>query len=52
MEVEIITYYKKEYYVIVNETPQYIYTIEDGDLGGKVGEVQGGKKVFYKSSKK
>ena len=52
MEVEVITYYKKEFYVIVNESPQYIYTIEDGDLGEKVGEVKGGKKVFYKSSKK
>jgi len=50
-EVEIITHYKKEYYIIVNEKPQYIYTIEDGDLGEKVGEVQGKKKVFYNSSK-
>ena len=50
-EVEIITHYKKEYYIIVNEKPQYIYTIEDGDLGEKVGEIQGKKKVFYNSSK-
>ena len=50
-EVEIITHYKKEYYIIVNEKPQYIYTIEDGDLGEKVGEIQGKKKIFYNSSK-
>jgi hypothetical protein len=50
-EVEIITHYKKEYYIIVNEKPQYIYTIEGGDLGEKVGEIQGKKKVFYNSSK-
>tara|TARA_B100000405_G_scaffold233550_1_gene167512 strand:- start:198 stop:1010 length:813 start_codon:yes stop_codon:yes gene_type:complete len=51
-EVEIITYYKKEYYLVVNEDPQGIYMIENGGLGNKVGEVKGGKKVFYKSSKK
>ena len=50
-EVEIITHYKKEYYISVNEKPQYIYTIEDGDLGEKVGEVHGKKKVFYNSRK-
>ena len=50
-EVEIITHYKKEYYIIVNEKPQYIYTIEGGDLGEKVGEIQGKKKVLYNSSK-
>ena len=51
-EVEIISYYKKEYYLVVNEIPQGIYIIEDGGLGNKVGEVKGGKKIFYKSSKK
>ena len=51
-EVEIITYYKKEYYLVVNESPQGIYMIENGGLGSKVGEVKSGKKVFYKSSKK
>ena len=51
-EVEIITYYKKEYYLVVNESPQGIYMIENGGLGSKVGEVKNGKKVFYKSSKK
>ena len=50
-EVEIIKYYNKEYYIIVNESPQYIYTIDDGDLGDKVGEIKNSKKVFYKSSK-
>ena len=51
-EVEIITYYKKEYYLVVNEVPQGIYMIENGELGNKVGEVKGGKKILYKSSKK
>lgn len=51
-EVEIITHYKKEYYIIVNENPQYIYSIVDGDLGDKVGEIKEGKKILYKSSKK
>ena len=43
-EVEVITYYKKDYYVIVNENPRYIYMIDnDGELGEKVGEIQGKK---------
>ena len=50
-EVDIITHYKKQYYIIVNEKPQYIYNIEDGGLGDKVGELNGKKKVFYNSSK-
>ena len=50
-EVEILTYYKKDYYVVLNESPQGIYIIEDGGLGNKVGEIQGKKKVFYNSSK-
>ena len=50
-EVDIITHYKKQYYIIVNESPQYIYNIEDGGLGDKVGELIGKKKVFYNSSK-
>ena len=45
-EVDIITHYKKQYYIIVNESPQYIYNIEDGGLGDKVGELIGKKKVF------
>ena len=51
VEIEIITYYKKEYYIITGEEPQYIYMIENGELGDKVGEVNGSKKIFYKSSK-
>ena len=47
MVVEIITHYKKEYYIIEGEDPQYIYAIEDGELGDKVGEMKGKKKVFY-----
>ena len=52
VEIEILTYYKKEYYIITGEEPQYIYMIENGELGDKVGEVNGSKKIFYKSSKK
>ena len=51
VEIEIITYYKKEYYIITGEEPQYIYMIENGELGDKVGEVKGSKKIIYKSSK-
>lgn len=47
LSVEIITHYKKEYYIIEGEDPQYIYAIEDGELGDKVGEIKGKKKVFY-----
>jgi hypothetical protein len=50
--VNIIKHYKKEYYIILNESPQYIYAIEDGELGDKVGELKNNKKVFYNSSKK
>tara|TARA_Y100000389_G_C17451496_1_gene515124 strand:+ start:85 stop:912 length:828 start_codon:yes stop_codon:yes gene_type:complete len=53
IDVEIITHYKKEYYIITGETPQYIYQIDDdGGIGDKIGEVQGKKKVFYDSPKK
>jgi len=48
--VEIITYYKKTYYIIENESPQYIYNIDDDEeLGDKVGVIEKGKKVFYKN---
>ena len=48
LEVEIITHYKKDYYVKTNEKdPQYIYAIDDGDIGDIVGEIKGKKKVFY-----
>ena len=48
LEVEIITHYKKEYYIKSNEkNPQYIYSINDGDIGSIVGELQGKKKIFY-----
>lgn len=47
ISVSVITHYKKEYYTIDGENPQYIYSIEDGDLGEKVGEIQGKKKIFY-----
>jgi hypothetical protein len=50
--VDIIKHYKKEYYIILKESPQYIYAIEDGELGDKVGELKNNKKVFYNSSKK
>ena len=52
IEVEVITHYKKEYFIITGETPQYIYAIDNDDLGDRVGEIQGKKKVFYDSPKK
>ena len=48
LSVLVIKHYKKEYYIIENENPQYIYDIEGGGLGEKVGEIKGKKKVFYK----
>ena len=50
LNVEVITHYKKSYYVIENESPQYIYNIDDDEeLGEKVGLIEKGKKVFYKN---
>ena len=50
LNVEVITLYKKSYYVIENESPQYIYNIDDDEgLGDKVGLIEKGKKVFYKN---
>ena len=52
LEVEIITHYKKEYYIKSNEKdPQYIYAIDDGELGVRVGEIHGKKKIFYQKKK-
>tara|TARA_B110000495_G_C23000218_1_gene590166 strand:- start:1064 stop:1831 length:768 start_codon:yes stop_codon:yes gene_type:complete len=48
LEVSIIKYRRKEYYIIDGETPQYIYAIDDGEMGDKVGVIEGKKKVFYK----
>ena len=50
--VSTITHYKKEYYIIDGEEPiQYIYAIEDGDLGEVKGEMRDGKKHMYKNKK-
>ena len=50
LNVEVITHYKKSYYVIEHEVPQYIYNIDDDEgLGEKVGVIEKGKKVFYKN---
>ena len=46
--VETIKHYGKEYFIIEGEKPQYIYAIEDGDLGDKKGELINGKKKMYK----
>jgi hypothetical protein len=46
--VSTISYYGKEYYIIEGEEPQYIYAIEDGELGDKKGEIKNGKKHMYK----
>tara|TARA_B100000902_G_scaffold397738_1_gene462401 strand:- start:1054 stop:2058 length:1005 start_codon:yes stop_codon:yes gene_type:complete len=50
IEVEMITHYKKQYYIIKGEKEQYIYAINDGGLGDKVGEIKDGKKVMYKKN--
>jgi len=47
ISVTMIKHYRKEYYTIDGEEPQYIYSIDDGDLGDKVGEIKGKKKIFY-----
>ena len=47
ISVTMINHYRKEYYTIDGEVPQYIYSIEDGDLGDKVGEIKDKKKIFY-----
>ena len=48
VEVEVITHYNKQYYIKTNEkSPQYIYAIDDDDIGDKVGEIKGKKKFFY-----
>ena len=46
--VETIKHYGKEYFIIEGEEPQYIYAIEDGELGEKKGEMKDGKKKMYK----
>ena len=46
--VETIKHYGKEYFIIEGENPQYIYAIEDGELGDKKGELINGKKKMYK----
>jgi len=46
--VTTITHYGKDYYIIDGEEPQYIYAIEDGELGDKKGEMRKGKKHMYK----
>ena len=49
-DVETIKYYGKEYFIVEGEKPiQYIYAIEDGELGEKKGEMKGGKKHMYKN---
>ena len=46
--VSTIKHYGKEYYIVDGEDPQYMYAIEDGDLGDKKGVVVNGKKQLYK----
>lgn len=46
--VTTIKHYGKQYYIIDGEDPQYMYAIEDGELGEVKGEVKDGKKTLYK----
>ena len=49
--VSTITHYNKDYYIIDGEEPiQYIYAIEDGELGEKKGVMKNGKKKMYKKN--
>ena len=49
--VTTITHYNKDYYIIDGEEPiQYIYAIEDGELGEKKGVMKNGKKKMYKKN--
>jgi hypothetical protein len=46
--VTTIKHYGKAYYIIDGEKPQYMYAIEDGELGEVKGEINEGKKTLYK----
>lgn len=46
--VTTIKHYGKEYYIVDGEDPQYIYAIEDGELGDVKGVMENGKKKIYK----
>jgi hypothetical protein len=46
--VTTIKHYGKEYYIVDGEDPQYIYAIEDGELGDVKGIMKNGKKQMYK----
>ena len=46
--VTTIKHYGKEYYIVDGEDPQYIYAIEDGELGDVKGVMKNGKKQMYK----
>ena len=46
----IIKHYGKEYYIIEGESPQYIYSINNGELGEKKGEIKNGKKIMNKKN--
>ena len=46
--VTTIKHYGKEYYIVDGEEPQYIYAIEDGELGDVKGVMENGKKKMYK----
>ena len=51
-EVEILEHNGKDYYIIVGKIPKYIYAIQDGELGDKVGIIDNNDKIFYNPSKK
>ena len=37
IEFKTVKYEKKKYYIIVGEIPQYLYKIDNGEIGNKIG---------------
>ena len=49
-KVKIIKHKKVKYYIIIDESPSYIYKINNsGQIGDVVGEIKNGKKIIYKN---
>jgi len=38
VELKTVKYEKNKYYIIIGEKPQYVYNIDDGEIGKRVGE--------------
>lgn len=51
MEVEVITFRGRQYWMDVNSKKLYAFTGEDEDIGDEIGEVVNGKPAFYTTKK-